>query len=59
MVQMISTCRHGLRGRGEGVGTLWFHSIGHAEIFKKISADLIPVKGLVTTFTFESGSAFS
>jgi hypothetical protein len=20
---MISTCRHGLRGRGKGVGTLW------------------------------------
>ncbi len=23
LVQMISTCRHGLRGRGEGVGILW------------------------------------
>ena len=23
LVQMISTCRHGPRGRGDGVGTLW------------------------------------
>ena len=24
-VQIISTCRRGLKGRGEGVGTLWFY----------------------------------
>jgi len=29
LVQMFSTCHRGLRGRGEGIGTLW---IGEGEI---------------------------
>jgi hypothetical protein len=35
LVQIISTCRHGLRGRREGVGTLWGEYVQIQQTVKK------------------------